>query len=162
MATENDPPDIIAITEVKPKNSRFLCTPEEFGIQSFQTFHCNLDSQSGRGVIVYVSKDLESQDVSCNNSFEEFIMLGVKLRNNDMLTLICSYRSPNSTPENNTNLLSLLDSVDNDSPTHLLLMGDFNYGAIDWSSGRISGSSNELVHDVECACAGQSSTSHRL
>ena len=43
------------------------------------------------------------------------------------------YRSPNTDEENNNKLLEILEGVKQLRPTHLLLVGDFNY-KINWDT----------------------------
>ena len=42
------------------------------------------------------------------------------------------YRSPSSSPENNSNMLKLLAEVQKLAKSHLLITGDFNFPLIDW------------------------------
>lgn len=41
--------------------------------------------------------------------------------------------------DNNSNLINLFQELADSNPSHLLIVGDFNYGAIDWNSGNSPG-----------------------
>lgn len=60
-------------------------------------------------------------------------MVSFKLKNNDKLVIGCIYRSPNSSYENNKELFDLMKSVKDTQPSHLLIMGDFNFKEVDWN-----------------------------
>ena len=49
----------------------------------------------------------------------------------------CVYRSPNSSPENNTKLNILLQSAVNLNANMTVIVGDFNYKEIDWNSNQV-------------------------
>ena len=67
-------------------------------------------------------------------SFEESSWCEIKLRGKDILLIGCIYRSPNSESSNNDKLLSVMRDVCSDQTySHLLLCGDFNYPGINWS-----------------------------
>ena len=53
-------PDIIALTEVKPKNGRYDLQPSEIQIEGYSLYE-NLTSQ-GRGICIYVDNKLNSAD----------------------------------------------------------------------------------------------------
>ena len=55
------------------------------------------------------------------------------MQGNDTLFIGCVYRSPNSAPDMNNRLLNEIKEISNLRPTHLLLMGDFNFPEIEWS-----------------------------
>ena len=133
--SEDKKPDIIAITEVKVKNSRYLTLPSELNIDNYHLYHKNLDVREGRGIVIYLSQDLQVNEVNFNKNFQEFLALEVKLQTNDRLLLITCYRSPNSSENNNTELLDLMDEIEIANFSHLLMLGDFNYGDINWNTG---------------------------
>ena len=55
-----------------------------------------------------------------------------------ILVGVC-YRSPSSIPENNEKLINIMQHASKVKASHLLLMGDFNYGQIDWDTGVVPG-----------------------
>ena len=56
----------------------------------------------------------------------------IHLRQGDKLVICYIYRSPTSDRENNSLLLQLLETLTDLKPSHLLILGDFNYRNIDW------------------------------
>ena len=50
---------VIAITEVKPKNQKFLLNTAELGLSDYYLYH-NIDKQ-GRGVCIYTHKTLNAK-----------------------------------------------------------------------------------------------------
>ena len=50
----------------------------------------------------------------------------------DTLIVGVIYRSPSSSPENNSNVLKLLAEIQKLAKSHLLITGDFNFPRIDW------------------------------
>ena len=136
ISSSNTAPDIIAITEVKPKNSRYPVTPGEITsvLPNYNIYHQNLDIQEGRGLIILTNKGLEVIEIEMKTKFKENLTIQIKLRGSDKLTICCCYRSPNSTRENNETLLDLFDNLDSANQSHLLILGDFNYGGISWET----------------------------
>ena len=87
-----------------------------------------------RGVPIYVDKELISKQVYLNSHFPEYVLISIQ--GNKEQILICNvYRSPNLTFDNNKILLNLIRLLANSVKDKLLLLGDFNLGGIDWSTG---------------------------
>lgn len=126
-------PDIIALTEIKPKRCRYSIEPCEIEIDGYDLFH-NLNSP-GRGVAIYTTKSIKAS--SCvlfnNNDFSEALFVECNLNSADRLLVGAFYRSPNSDEINNNNMNDLFTSIGNSHYTHLLLLGDFNYREINWA-----------------------------
>lgn len=99
----------------------------------------NVDSDLGRGVCIYASKELSVSEITLETNFEEHLCLSIKLKNSDKLIFWNIYRSPNSGTENNNFLLDLFDNIQNHGASHVLLVGDFNYPNINWESGETNG-----------------------
>lgn len=51
---------IIALQEVKPKNARHEKTIEEYSIKGYEIITHNLETIEGRGLLLYVKKDLSA------------------------------------------------------------------------------------------------------
>lgn len=137
---ENDKPDVICLTEVLPKNFKFHVQLSEINIDGYDCVTNIGDaqaSQGGRGVILYIRKVFNAQQVFLsgpNKDVLESVWCEVPLEGKDKLLLGTVYRSPNSTTANNTALNSMLkDMVE--GRTHVLITGDFNYPDIDWVEG---------------------------
>jgi exonuclease III len=126
-------PDIIAITEVKPKNYRYPLQRQEIQLEGYNCWP-NIESP-GRGVVLYTkSKIKASEKVIMAGNFQDSVWCSIKLDNNDKLLIGCVYRSPNSSNENNIKLKESLLSALKSPETHIVVMGDFNFPEIDWES----------------------------
>ena len=125
-------PDIIGLTEMKPKNPRYLLQEAEIGIDGYECWPAI--SSSGRGVAIYTKTALQAMAVTPlpDCSFKDAIWCEIRLCRGDKLLVGCVYRSPNSTNDNNALLLALLKSATNGRHSHVVIMGDFNYPEIDW------------------------------
>lgn len=148
-------PHIIAITEVKPKNSRYKVQQSELQLQGYDMFSTNLETQSNRGIIVYTLNTLEAvvqeieeddpqavvyggtqQPLTTNRAakFEESVWMNIKLKGKDTLLVGCVYRSPNSTDGNASALNTLLRKICSQRYSHTVIVGDFNYPDINWEN----------------------------
>ncbi len=72
------------------------------------------------------------EDTKFNTTSKENIWHTLKLKDSDKLLLGCIYRSPSTNNENTNSLSNLLQEVDETKPSHVLIIGDFNYPEIDW------------------------------
>ena len=128
-------PDIIGITEVKPKNARFSVQESEVAIDNFEMFH-NFEEE-GRGIILYVKKTLRpSLCEDIKSEYSEKVFVECKLDNGDALLVGLIYRS-NDDPKANfyaEKLNELFGIVSKGNHTHKLILGDFNYPQIDWQN----------------------------
>ncbi|KAG1701354.1 Ribosome biogenesis protein bop1-B [Nymphon striatum] len=133
-------PQIIGITEVKPKNSRFTQKISEFNLDQesvYYTFSKNIENNTGRGLLLYIDKSLPAKEVVVKTKFQEELFIEIKLNNNDTLLVGLIYRSPTldrGSVENNELLNELINEMSNKGHTHLLLMGDFNFPGINWDT----------------------------
>ena len=97
--------------------------------------HPNIESNTGRGSILYIHKSLLCKQVHLSDSsFEESVLAEINLKNNDKLLCGLFYRRGESTTENNEMLLQDLKTMCNKKYSHVLCMGDFNLPGIDWKS----------------------------
>ncbi|XP_071959921.1 uncharacterized protein [Antedon mediterranea] len=98
------------------------------GYQVF--FSTNFD---GRGVAIYLKKDLCGYVTeSSSGDIGDIICVKLSLKNNDSLLLVCAYRSPSNSQEQNVLFLDKLSNICCTNFSHLLITGDFNFGSIDW------------------------------
>ena len=94
----------------------------------------NLGFLGKRGVEILVRKDLNPSEISFAGSFQEALWINIKLKNKDKLLLGVVYRSPSGEGQLSTEALcALLETVHASRPSHLVIVGDFNYKEIDWS-----------------------------
>ena len=132
---ESDP-HIIMITEALPKNSRYSTSKAEFNLDGYDLFPEKYPIQDTRGILVYIKQDLKAVEVNIDHDFKECVLVKVNLRNRDKLLVGCIYKSPSSSDENHDKLNELLLYISKleDSYTHILLAGDYNFPDIDWNS----------------------------
>ena len=126
-------PNIVAITEVKPKNQRCKITVAEFNINGYELFTVNVGNDSGRGIIIYVTDTIHVEEVKLKIQFKESLFVHIKLQGNESLLLGCIYRSDSGSDENNIELLNLLRDVQKDSSSNICILGDFNLPNINWT-----------------------------
>ena len=126
-------PDVIGLTEVKPKNPRYLLQLAEIVIDGYDCWHA-IDSV-GRGVALYTRTSLAATSVAPlpGRSYDDAVWCEIRLHKGDKMIVGCIYRSPNSTRDNNKLLLDMLQKVNDGSYSHVIIMGDFNYPEINWS-----------------------------
>ena len=154
MLIANDNPDLIMITEIIPKaqiNPISLTRLAIDGYNLYTNFDYNLPNlgKSGkRGVIIYVSNSLTPFQISVSNSaFEEQLWIRFDLPRRHVFLVGCIYRSPSANLASSTNLLcELLHDVCALRPTHLLLVGDFNFNQINWDTF----TANDVGLDTQC------------
>ena len=133
-------PMIIAISEVKIKNSNKNMNELDYDIEGYSLHPVNIENdQHGRGIIVYTHNSLDRStiQIKSDNKFQESCLLEIRLRGGDVLLLGCLYRSPTPTPDsiaNNENLNQLLKTICLKSYSHVCLVGDFNYKDINWKT----------------------------
>ena len=130
-----DKPDIIAITEVLPKNARYLVNKAELSLEGYEMFPGNFPETGTRGILLFVKNELGAVEVESGSRFKESVWVKINLRGNDKLLVGCIYKSPSSSEEN----LSLMnDMIRNINSTqvysHVLVVGDFNFPDIDWNT----------------------------
>ena len=85
----------------------------------------------GGGLLVYAKAGLNVVPSDSKNNFNQYCSFKVLSPKNDVdINLYLIYRSPNSTLFNNELLTNLILNCDDNS----LIVGDFNFPSIDWSS----------------------------
>ena len=122
-------PDIIAMVEILPKNKSSNISECELQIDGYNMF---LNNDPKRGCVIHVDKNLVSATNQLEHHFDEVVSCFIHLERGDKLLICCIYRSPNSPKENNARLLELIESACSSNPSHLLMLGDFNFKDIDW------------------------------
>lgn len=65
-------PSIICLQEVKPKNYRYERTTAEYILDGYEIVEQNLHSDMGRGLIIYVRRDLRFTTVELATKYEEY------------------------------------------------------------------------------------------
>ena len=99
-------PDIVAITEISPKNCRYELNECEISLQGYDLFHTL--EQKGRGIALYTKENMKAS--VCEDlvsDFEESIFVECRA-GAKKLTIGLVYRRGQSTPENNDKLNKLI------------------------------------------------------
>ena len=131
---QHEKPSIVAICEVKSKNSK---DRRDYDIPGYTIHSVDLDSISGRGIVVFTHSSLDKSVIQVKPSFdyEEACLVELKLRGSDIMLFACVYRSPTpsvSSDVNNENLNSFIKILSEKKYSHLCIVGDFNYRDINW------------------------------
>ena len=145
-------PDIMIFNEILPKKHRKKkkLQLDSFNFDGFEKYLPS--TLEGRGVVIYYKLDLSVSNVEVLSgfNFNESVWIRVKLKDADSLLIGNIYRSPSSSKENNAKLLSLLSSAVGMKDSHFLVIGDFNYGTIDWESMQSSESTDHCMFFIVC------------
>ena len=125
-------PDIVGITETWADDT---VSDAELGIAGFDLYRKDRgNGRRGGGVALYVKSCLQSTGFSLKTEFPEHVWCQIPNHGGpDLLVGVC-YKTPTAdvfAVDLDGLLRRLIHEV---SHRHLLLMGDFNYGDIDWSS----------------------------
>ena len=125
-------PDIVCLTEITPKNSRYPLELLELQIPGYDSFTNVNDGSCHLGVIIYARTKLHAVPSKTIKDFRESVWCEIPLIAQDRLLLGCIYRSPNSTEEN-THILQESLSEMTTGRSHVAITGDFDQPDIDWS-----------------------------
>jgi hypothetical protein len=150
-------PDVIQISEVRPKNFRFETEPSSYNLEGYDMDFINLSGTVGRGMILYVRSSLNYSFNSASSYVDflvhEALIVEIKLSSQETVCVCTVYRSPNSDFNNNNNLNILLKCLANKDFSHLVVVGDFNFNDIDWcilrSKGGINSASFNFVETIK-------------
>ena len=123
-------PHIIALTEIKHKN-KWNIDISELQIEGYTIYSNNLQD-NGRGIVNYVRRDIICQQIYVDNSFNEYLLLQLQLKNKSKVLIGTIYRSPNSLSDNDSKLFGFIDNFSLFSNKYKLLLGDFNCPNINW------------------------------
>ena len=123
VRTRDSKPNIIGITEVKPKLNRYKPALAEFSLTevgSYKMFEKNIDTEEGRGLIIYIDNKLEATETHMETNFQENLFVKIKLNQTDKLLVGLVYRSPsNRTSEYNDKLCSLISEATSKGYSHI-------------------------------------------
>ena len=127
--------DIIVITEAMPKNAKTRPSIAELSVPGYDVFTSKTFETSGRGVYMMVKSCLKANPVMelTNSDFRESTWCMLKNDEGQQVLIGGIYRSPNSSLDNNNELISLLNNLEAYSEKcELLLVGDFNFPVLKW------------------------------
>ena len=158
MMIVDSPPDIIAITEVIPKAQQTpismarISIPDYSPYLNFDPELPNLGASGIRGIALFISDKIVANETAIVGSvFSEQLWLEISLKDDDTLLLGCIYRSPSGSlpeqKETTNQLCKLISLAMAMNPTHLVIMGDFNFPDIDWKNGLSTAGLQHHSHD---------------
>lgn len=134
--------EVVCITEVLPKNRS--SNYQNLELPNYIGFHSNI----GRGISIYTKKGLKAELLELANDFQESLWVKVELSQYKMAIVGCIYRSPNSNEFNNLRLLDLLEVAAKQKCTALIIVGDFNYKEVNWSTRTVNTRENHPAHMI--------------
>jgi len=137
IITEQNP-DIIGITEVKPKYTNCQLSAQESNTDGYTAF-VNL---SGRGVALYVKNCFGAVDLKPKQEADAAVWCTLKITRTETMAIGVVYRSPNSTEQQNRSMEANIRSTADDQFHYFLLMGDFNFPEIDWNIFQVNAADN--------------------
>ena len=145
-------PHVVCVTEIAPKVCSVPVTESELQVEGYDLFS-NLDNYR-RGVCIYIRKEMRPSPSKITKmvKFEESVWVDINLKGKDKLLVGCIYRSPNSSKENDEQLMNDLRKVcEGDMYSHFMLSGDFNIPEINWIDGSTTHNETHLTHRfLEC------------
>ena len=137
---QENPPDIIAVTEVKPKNFTRELTHEEFKIEGYEFEPTDLsEKDSCRGVALYIRSTLSYRRLTlkdiagdCENTPTEIISIELPLENHKKALICIIYRSPTCDEKEDERINRFFWHLDDLKYSEKLIVGDFNRRKINW------------------------------
>jgi len=134
------PPDIIAVTELKPKMYTRELLEVEYMIDGYSFEHEKLSDKSPtRGIGVYVRDKIRYRRTEKKPSGaekeeapSEVISIEIDLTNGEQMNLVVLYRSPHSNDAENMAINKLFKSFPESPSRNQVVLGDFNRKEIDW------------------------------
>ena len=140
-------PDLVLICETwcnKDISNAFLNIPGYFIDNDLRLDREDTIRGIGGGLLVYVRDGLAVKPLPNQCNFKQYIGLLV-IGKNCFKNIYLMYHSPNSPPDNNSELCKFFDEL----KSNCLVVGDFNYPGIDWESNTADRKSAEFLHTVE-------------
>lgn len=132
LLINTEDPDIIFINEVKPKNYKENICEVLFNVEGYNLISTNIENRTGRGAIMYVRKEINFTEYIPKTNYTESLWIRMDLERDGQAIVGGVYRSNQGTNENNVNLINLIKEVSDLKPNYLVILGDFNYGHVDW------------------------------
>ena len=127
-------PDVFCITETFPKNVLLKIEECKIQIDGYYCFSNINNSNCHRSVAIYTKRYLNAKSYFTKvKDFQEHACCKVEMSHKTSLHILCLYRSPNSSFENNK-LLNQLILNTSLIVGKLLILGDFNFPTINWDN----------------------------
>ena len=133
-------PDILVLTEVAPKNNRYLLQKSELEIKGYSLYINNFEEKGVRGVAIYVKKNIATMQVYPKESAPDTAWVEIKASKNKRMIIGGIHRSHSNSSDNNEKLWKTITYMASLYKDNMLLMGDFNCSGIDWT--------NQLTVDI--------------
>lgn len=136
MIVSDMEPDIVMVTEMRPKYSREEVCCQQYKLEGFELFSNVDDANVGRGIGIYVADHLATKVnlVNMDSEYRDSIWLEMTTGAGGKVTLGCVYRSPSSTPDDDAKLHNMLGKLSSLNTAEVIIMGDFNHPDIDWET----------------------------
>ena len=107
----------------------------ELNLSGYNQFSANIESSVGRGIVIYVDCNLKATQLVIPVDFQENLFVEItSATRNINLHFGAIYRSPSSTTQNDIKLNEVLNYVNKNCVGNKIIVGDFNYGQINWSN----------------------------
>lgn len=149
-------PDIIAISEIKPKNYKRELQENEYSITGYKFEHTTLEKDNTRGIGIYVKDTLKYslinplKIITKNDEIpKEIICLEIQLAGKEKMLVCNVYRSPCADITENININKFVKKFGFLNYKHKVVFGDFNRKYIDWNT--MSATSEDDMNFIE-AC----------
>ena len=122
--------DVLALTETWLKDYDHI--PDVIS-NLFDTYRIDKTGEGpGGGVAIFVRRGLDVHECNISLSLRNIQLTGcVICSRHTTLTVICAYRSPNSSADDDERLLQTLSTVTSNG-CRLVIVGDFNFPDVDW------------------------------
>ena len=129
-------PDVLGLSEVKPKRCRYRVQESEVKLDGYEVFHTL--EEEGRGICLYVKSQLGPSPYEIKNTGGEVRAVQCQLDGGDNLLVALVYRSPGSTKEENAALNRVMEELAKSKSSHIVIMGDLNFPEINWKQNTCS------------------------
>jgi len=102
-----------------------------------------------RGIIIYAMKDIKAKQITIANVANEHVCVELHNKNGNIL-ILCIYRSPSTSCENNDNINKLMNDINSCKAKFKLIVGDFNFSDINWNKWEgHTVASNNFLHTLQ-------------
>ncbi|ESO04081.1 hypothetical protein HELRODRAFT_173158 [Helobdella robusta] len=116
--------DLIVINEVNSKNvENSSWNINEFNLPGYSYLVSNFCKASCRGIMLYYKINLQLFSVQLDSIFDEYLCARINVRDQN-LNLMVIYRSPNSSNDNNDNLIGVLNEFGQTSDPSVKVIKD--------------------------------------
>jgi len=148
--TINKKYDVIALTEIYPKNITDLNISDiEWKMDGYKLFVSPSDVATRRGCLIYINDKLDAIEIE-NKKYKcvEYIQLGIHLKNGVRLLISCIYRSPSIMDTlciDEIQEILTTSKIRNVKYDYRLCVGDFNFKEIDCENNSTNVGPNHMA-----------------